>query len=62
MGMPRSLSILFSQTASLEEIVVPLYLGSVIDSATVGCFLLLQDIALLSREKKNLEVDCLSAL
>ena len=35
----------------------PLYSASVLDNANVGCFLLLQEIALLSSEKANLDVE-----
>ena len=37
--------------------VVPLYSASVLDNATVGCFLLLQVIAPPPSEKKNPDVE-----
>ena len=57
----RPLSILLSQTVSHVAMVVPLYSTFVLDSATVGYFLLLHDIAPLSGVQTNPEVDCLSA-
>ena len=38
--------------------IAPLYLASVLDSVTVGCFLLLHEMAPLLREKTNPEVEC----
>ena len=46
----------------LQNLLEPLYLASVLDSATVGCFLLLQQIAPLPMENTNLDVDRRSAL
>ena len=40
----------------------PLYSASMLKRATIGCFLLLYNIALLPREKTISEVDCLSDL
>ena len=61
-GMPRYFNMLFSQTASHVAMVAPLYSAFVLDNANVGCFLLLHEVALLPREKKNPEVDRLSTL
>ena len=60
--MPRSFNIHFNQTTSKPTTTVPLYSAFVLNSATVGCFLLLQEMAPLLREKANPEVDHLSAL
>ena len=62
MGKPRSFNILLSQTTSQAAMVAPLYSASVLDSATVGCFLLLHNTVPLPRENMNLDVDHLSAL
>ena len=62
MGTPRSFSILLSHTTSHVATTAPLYSTSVLERATVGYFLLLQDMAMLLREKTNPEVDLLSAL
>ena len=40
----------------------PMYSAYVLDSATIGCFLLLQETAPLPREKTNPDVDHLSVL
>ena len=57
MGMPKSFNILFSQTTWYAVSATPLYSASMLDSAIVGCFLLLHDIPPLSREKLNPDVD-----
>ena len=57
-----SLSILLSHTTSHAATVTPLYSASVLEREIVSFFLLLPDIALLSREKTNPEVDRLLAL
>ena len=62
MGTPRSFKIRLSHTASQAATAAPLYSASVLDSATVGCFLLLQEIAPLSTEKTKPDVDRWSAL
>ena len=62
MGAPRSFNIRLSHTASQTAIVAPLYSASLLDKATVGCFLQLQEIAPLPREKTNTDVDRQSAL
>ena len=62
MGTPMFFRMRLSHTASQATTAVPLYSASVLDSATVGCFLLLQEIAPLPREKTNPDVDRRSAL
>ena len=60
-GTPRSFS-MRPHTTSHAAIAAPLYIATVLDNVTVGCFLLLQEISPLPREKKNPDVDDLSAL
>ena len=62
MGMPRSFTMLFSHMASHAATAAPLYSASVLDNASVGCFVLLQEITPLLREKMNSDVDRLSSL
>ena len=62
MSTPRSSSTHLSHTASHAATAAPMYSASVLDSAIVYCFLLLQEIAPLAREKTYLDVDCLSTL
>jgi hypothetical protein len=50
---PKSESNFYNQITPHAMIVVPLYFASVLDSATIGCFLLLQLITLLP--KKNMK-------
>ena len=59
---PRSFRMRLSHTASHAATVVPLYSASMLDTANVGCFLMLQEIAPLPREKTNPDVDRRSAL
>ena len=61
-GSAKSFNILLSHTTSHATTVVSLHSTSLLDNATVGCFLLLQDMAPLPRENTNPEVDLLSAL
>ena len=62
MGMLKSFNMHFSETALHATIVAPLYSTCVLDNATIGYFLLLQEIAPLPMEKTNLEVNRRSAL
>jgi hypothetical protein len=57
----RSLSSRFNQTASHVATAAPWFAASVLDSAIVGCFLLLHAIAALSRENAYPDVDRRSA-
>ena len=61
-GTLRSFKILLSQATSHTVTTAPLYWVSMIESATVGCFLVLQEIALLPGKKTKPDVDRLSAL
>ena len=51
--VPSQIDILLSHTTSRAAIAPPLYSASVLKREMVGCFLLLQDIAPLPREKTN---------
>ena len=62
MGTPRSFKIRFSQTDSNVVTTTSLYSASVLDSAIVGSFLLLEEITTLPREKTCPDVDLLLAL
>ena len=62
MGTPRSFSINFIEMASQAATIVPMYSAFVLDNATIGCFLLLQDMGPLLREMTNPDVDRLSTL
>ncbi len=57
---PKSESSVYNQTTSHATIVAPLYFASVLDNATVGCFLLLQLTAPLPKENMKPLVDLLS--
>ena len=57
---PKSESNFYNQTTSHATIAAPLYSTSVLDNATVGCFLLLQLIAPLPKENMKPLVDLLS--
>ena len=56
MEMSISLRILLSHMASHAATAAPLYFASVLDNVIVGCILLLQEIALLLKEKTNPDV------
>ena len=62
MGTPRSFKIFLSQIASHVVTIMPLYSAFVLDSVNVGYFLLLHEMAPLSSEKTNPNVDRLLAL
>jgi hypothetical protein len=57
---PKFKSSFCNQTTSHATIVAPLYFASVLDSATVGCFLLLQLTAPLPKENMKPLVDFVS--
>jgi hypothetical protein len=57
---PKSYSYFCNQTTSHVTIIAPLYFASVLDSATVGCFLLLQLTAPLPKENMKPLVDFLA--
>jgi len=57
---PKSESIFYNQTTSRAIIAALLYSAFVLDSATVGCFLLLQLTAPLPKENMKPLVDLLS--
>ncbi len=57
---PKSESSFCNQIISHATIATLLYFASVLDSATVGCFLLLQLTAPLPKENKKPLVDLLS--
>jgi hypothetical protein len=50
---PKSKSSFCNQTTSHATIVAPLYFAFVLDSATIGCFLLLQLTAPLQRKHET---------
>jgi hypothetical protein len=56
---PKSESSFCNQTTSHATIVAPLYFDSVLDSATVGCLLLLQLTTPLPKENMKTLVDFL---
>jgi hypothetical protein len=57
---PKSESSFCNQTTSHVTIATPLYFASVLDNATVGCFLLFQLTAPLPKENMKPLVDLLS--
>jgi hypothetical protein len=57
---PKSKSSFYNQTTSHAAIVALFYSASVLDSATVGCFLLLQLTTPLPKENMKPLVDLLS--
>ena len=61
-GNTQILKILLSQMTSHTVIVAPLYSAFVLEHATIGYFLLLQEMAPLPRQKMNPEVVCRPAL
>jgi hypothetical protein len=56
---PKFESSFYNQTTSHAIIAAPLYFASMLDSATVSCFLLLQLIAPLPKENMKPFVDLL---
>ena len=50
----------FNHTVSQAAIAAALYFASMLDRATIGCYLLLQEISPLPSENINPEVDLLS--
>jgi hypothetical protein len=56
---PKSESSFCNQTTSHATIAAPLYYAFVLDSATIGCFLLLQLIAPLLKENMKPLIDLL---
>ncbi len=57
---PKSESSFYNQTTSHAAIVAPLYSASVLDNATIGCFLLLQLTTSFPKENMKPLVDLLS--
>jgi hypothetical protein len=57
---PKSENSFYNQTTSDAAIATPLYSASVLDSAIVGCFLLLQLTSPLPKENMKPLVDLLS--
>ena len=53
MGTPRSFSIFLSHTASHATTAAPLYLASILERATVSCFLLLQEMVHFRGRRQN---------
>jgi len=57
---PKSESSFSNQTTSHATVATPLYFASMLDNATIGCFLLLQLTAPLIKESMKPLVDLLS--